>query len=61
MLKEQLQQALARVEAQEQELADAAKPQTVEEVDQLKSQRLGAVAELDQRRSELEGKRPRRE
>jgi len=60
-LKEQLHQALARVEAEEKQLAEMAKPQTVEEVDQLKSQMLEAVAELDQRRGELERRGPKGE
>lgn len=58
-LKDQLRQALAHVEAQEQQLAETAKPQTIEEVDQLKSQLLEAVAELDQHRAELQRKAPK--
>jgi hypothetical protein len=55
-LKEQLRQALAEVEASEAALAEAGKPQTVEQVDMLKDQLMQAVAELDERRAELEGR-----
>jgi hypothetical protein len=54
-LKQQLQGALAEVEAQEAALASAAKPKSVEEIDELKKQLLAAVEELDEQRAAFEG------
>jgi hypothetical protein len=54
-LKEALQQQLAAVEAQEQQMQAAARPKSVEEVDQLKSQMQAAMAELDEQRARLQG------
>jgi hypothetical protein len=57
-LKEQLRQTMAEVEATEQQVDAAGKPKSIEEIDQLKSQLLAAVAELDEQRSQMEGKGP---
>jgi hypothetical protein len=57
-LRSQLQQSLAVVEAQQQEIEKAAKPRTVEEIDNLRSQLLGAVAELDAQRAQMTGEQP---
>ena len=54
-LKADLQRKMAAVEARQQEVENAAKPTSVEQIDDLKSQLLAAVAELDDQRTRLEG------
>jgi hypothetical protein len=54
-LKEVLRQQLAAVEVREQQVQAAAKPKSVEEIDQLKSQMQAAMAELDEQRAQLQG------
>ena len=54
-LKADLQRKMAAVEARQQEVENAAKPTSVEQIDDLKSQLLAAVAELDDQRRRLEG------
>ena len=54
-LKADLQRKMAAVEARQQEVENAAKPTSVEQIDDLKSQLLAAVAELDDQRGRLEG------
>lgn len=60
-LKTHLQQALADVEANERQMESAARPRTVEEIDQLRAQLMDAVAELDEQRAQLEKDTPRPE
>jgi sialic acid synthase SpsE len=55
-LKAQLQQALAQVEQAEKTAADAAKPQTLQEVDELEKKLTDALSELKARREELKKK-----
>ena len=55
VLKQQLQEALVEVEAQESALEAASKPKSVEEIDELKKQLLAAVEELDEQRAAFEG------
>ncbi|MEO6123294.1 MAG: hypothetical protein ABIR32_06255 [Ilumatobacteraceae bacterium] len=52
-LKEQLREVLKQVEVREAEIEGATKPASVEEIDQLKEQLLGAVAELDEQRKQM--------
>ena len=54
-LKATLQRSMAAVEARQQELENTAKPRSVEQIDDLKSQLLAAVAELDEQRARMEG------
>ena len=54
-LKNDLQRKIAAVDARMQEVENAAKPTSVEQIDDLKSQLLAAVAELDEQRAQLEG------
>jgi hypothetical protein len=54
-LKEVLRQQLAAVEVREQQVQAAAKPKSVEEIDQLKAQMQAAMAELDEQRAQLQG------
>lgn len=56
--KEQVRQYLGEIEAGERYLESGGKPGTVEEIEQLRSQLLAAVAELDEQRAELEGGGP---
>lgn len=57
--KERLRQGLAQVEEQELELEARGKPRSLEEIDQLKSHLLEAIAELDEQRAQMEsGKEP---
>jgi hypothetical protein len=55
-LKTQLQEALSQVEQQEEEMAEAMAPQTVEEVDMLQSKLQEALEALKERRAELKRK-----
>jgi hypothetical protein len=57
-LKEGLQTRIARIEARERYLAEAAKPASVQQIDDLKAQLLAAVAELDEQRAQVEGGNP---
>lgn len=57
-LKERLRREMADVEAAERQLENAGRPRSVEEIDELRSELLAAVAELDERRAELEGDGP---
>jgi tRNA1(Val) A37 N6-methylase TrmN6 len=52
-LKLQLRQALAQVEAQEEELAERMAPQTVEDAEALENQLKEALAELAERKKTL--------
>ena len=54
-LKADLQRRMAAVDARQQEAENAAKPTSVEQIDDLKSQLLAAVAELDEQRAQMEG------
>jgi hypothetical protein len=54
-LKSNLQNRMAAVDAQLNEVEKAAKPTSVEQIDDLKSQLLAAVTELDEQRARLEG------
>lgn len=56
-LKAQLRQALAEVEKEQQALDESLRPQTVAEVEQLQAKLKDAMAELDNRKLELQ-KRP---
>ena len=56
--KEQVHQYLGEIEAGEWQLRARVQPSSVEEIDQLRSQLLAAVAELDEQRAELEGGGP---
>lgn len=51
--KERLRQAIAQVEDEERKLETRGKPQSIEEIDQLKTQFLDAIAELDAQRGRL--------
>jgi hypothetical protein len=53
VLKAQLRQSLAQVEAQEQAMAESMKPQTVEEADMLEQKLTEALDELRQHKEEL--------
>lgn len=53
-LKQQLREAMKQVELREVEIEGASKPASVEEIDQLKEQLLGAVAELDEQRKQMD-------
>ena len=55
VLKQALQEALARTDEVEQRVMSGAKPATVEETDALRQQLLEAVAELDEHKAALEG------
>ena len=55
-LKTQLKEALAQVEQQEAEMAEAMAPQTVEEIDMLESKLRDALEALSERRAEIAGK-----
>jgi hypothetical protein len=55
VLKDHLQKSMAAVDARQVELQNAARPTSVEQIDDLKSQLLAAVAELDEQRAQLEG------
>jgi hypothetical protein len=57
-LKSELQRSLDAVDAQRQHLEQAAQPKSVEEIDNLKAQLLGAVAELDEQRARMTGGQP---
>ena len=54
-LKADLQRKMAAVDARQQEVENAAKPTSVEQIDDLKSQLLAAMAELDEQRARMEG------
>lgn len=53
-LKANMQKEMAVVDARLAEIESAAKPNSVEQIDSLKSQLLAAVDELDQQRAQLE-------
>lgn len=55
-LKSSLQRHMAAVDARLNEVEKAAKPTSVEQIDDLKSRLLAAVAELDEQRAHLEGR-----
>jgi hypothetical protein len=57
-LKVSLQRKVDAVDARIAEVANAAKPRSVEQIDDLKSQLLAAVAELDEQRAQMEGGQP---
>jgi hypothetical protein len=57
-LKEQLRQVGSAIQAAEQRITPAGRPRTVEEIDQVKSRLLEAVAELDDQRAQMEGGGP---
>lgn len=57
VLKDRMRRNLAAVEAAEQELEAAGRPKTVEEIDAVRSHLLAAVAELDEQKAEMEGRR----
>jgi len=60
--KERLRQAISQVEDEERKLETRGKPQSIEEIDQLRSHFLDAIAELDEQRGKLEsGEEPRPE
>jgi hypothetical protein len=50
-----LQRKMAAVDALEQEVQNAAKPKSVQEIDELKSQLLATIAELDDQRAQMQG------
>lgn len=54
-LKGTLQRKMAAVDARQRDFENAAKPRSVEQIDELKSQLLAAVAELDEQRAQMEG------
>lgn len=54
-LKADLQRKMAAVDARQQEVENAARPTSVEQIDDLKSQLLAAMAELDEQRARMEG------
>ena len=54
-LKGTLQRKMAAVDARQRDFENAAKPRSVEQIDELKSQLLAAVAELDEQRARMEG------
>ena len=57
-LKVVLQRKVDAVDTRIQEVENAAKPRSVEQIDDLKSQLLAAVAELDEQRAQMEGDQP---
>jgi hypothetical protein len=54
-LKADLERKMAAVDARQREVENAAKPASVAQIDDLKSQLLAAVAELDDQRARMEG------
>jgi hypothetical protein len=58
LLKDSLQKTMAVVEAKQADLERAAKPTSVEQIDELKTQLLSAVAELDEQRARMAGGGP---
>jgi hypothetical protein len=57
-LKVSLQSKMDAVDARIAEVGNAARPRSVEQIDDLKSQLLAAVAELDEQRAQMEGGQP---
>jgi hypothetical protein len=57
-LRSHLQRSMAVVDARQQEAENAARPKSVEEIDNLKSQLLAAVTELDEQRAQMTGGQP---
>lgn len=55
-LREQLQQALAQVDAQEEALAEQSKPQTIEEVEEIEERMKNALQELKEIKKDIERK-----
>jgi len=55
-VKAQLQQELAAIETQEKAMADALRPQTAEDVEELQGKLRDAIAELDKQKQELQKK-----
>ena len=50
-----LQRKMAAVDAFERDVQNAAKPKSVQEIDELKSQLLATIAELDDQRARMQG------
>jgi hypothetical protein len=58
VLKDSLQKQLAVVEARQADLEKSSMPTSVEQIDELKTQLLAAVAELDEQRARMAGGGP---
>jgi hypothetical protein len=52
--KERLRRVIARVEEEERKLEERSRPQSIEQIDELKARFVEAIAELDEQRAQLE-------